>query len=53
MAKEQKLTYSFYVGGVQVEKLTPEQKQKIGERFGEALSQYYSRHIEEYKKLKF
>lgn len=51
MAKQQKLTYSFYVGGVKVDKLTPEQKQKIGERFGEAVSQYYSRHPEEYLKL--
>ena len=53
MAKQQKLTYSFYVGGVQVEKLTPEHKQKIGERLSEAMSLYYSQHPDEYLKLNF
>ena len=41
MAK--KLTYSYYVGGKQVDKLIPEQKEKIGQRFGEALNLFYSR----------
>lgn len=52
MAKRQKeLTFTLYVGGVKVEKLTPEQKQKMADRMGEALSLYYSRHIDEYQKL--
>lgn len=51
MAKQQKLTYTFYVGGVQVEKLTPEQTKRMAERMGEALSLYYSRHPDEYLKL--
>ena len=53
MAKQQKLTYSFYVGGVQVEKLTPEQTKRMAERIGETMSLYYSRHPEEYLKLNF
>lgn len=53
MAKQQKLTYTLYVGGVQVDKLTPEQKQKMGERLSEAMSLYYTQHPEEYLKLNF
>ena len=53
MAKQQKLTYTFYVGGVQVEKLTPEQTKRMAERIGETMSLYYSRHMDEYVKLKF
>jgi hypothetical protein len=43
--------YIFYVNGERVEKLTDEQKAIIGERFGQALSDYYSRHMDEYVKL--
>ena len=53
MAKQQKLTYSFYVGGVQVEKLTPEQTKRMAERIGENMSLYYSAHPDEYRKLNF
>jgi hypothetical protein len=53
MAKQQKLTYSFYVAGVQVEKLTPEQTKKMAQKIGEAMSLYYAQHPDEYKKLKF
>ena len=52
MQKQQKLTYSFYVGGVPVEKLTPEQTQRMAERIGDSLSLYYSAHPDEYRKLK-
>ncbi|MBO5047418.1 MAG: hypothetical protein J6D19_03300 [Clostridia bacterium] len=51
MKKTKTLTCTFYVGGKQVEKLTEEQKEKMAQRFGEALSKYYSLHPEEYKKL--
>jgi hypothetical protein len=53
MAKQQKLTYSYYVGGVQVEKLTPEQTKKMAQRIGETLSLYYANHMDEYVKLPF
>ena len=52
MAKQQKLTYTFYVGGVQVEKLTPEQTKRMAERIGETMSLYYSARPEEYKRFK-
>jgi len=52
MAKQQKLTYTFYVGGVQVEKLTPEQTKRMAERIGETMSTYYTLHPDEYKRFK-
>lgn len=52
MAKQQKLTYSFYVGGVQVEKLTPEQTKRMTERLSETMSLYYTAHPDEYKRFK-
>lgn len=51
MAKTQ-LTCTFYVGGKQVDKLTPEQLNRMSERLSKTMSEYYSRHPEEYKKLK-
>ena len=51
MAKAQ-LTCTFYIGGKQVDKLTPEQTKKMAERLSETLSLYYTRHPEEYLKLK-
>ena len=50
--KETTLTCTFFVGSRPVDKLTPEQLDKISERFGEALSLYYSNHINEYAKIK-
>ena len=50
MAKE--LTVTFFVGGERVDKLTEEHKERIAQRFGEALSSYYSRNIAEYARLK-
>lgn len=52
MAKQQKLTYSFYVGGQPVEKLTPEQTKSMADRLSETMSLYYSAHPEEYKRFK-
>ncbi len=50
--KEQTLTCTFFVGGEPVEKLTPEQLDKISERLGEVMSTYYTAHPEEYAKIK-
>lgn len=49
MAKQ--LTCTFYIGGKQVEKLTPEQLNRMSERLSKTMSEYYSRHPEEYKKV--
>lgn len=48
---EQKLTYTIYVGGERVDKLTPEQLDRMAERIGEAMSLYYSNHPDEYRKI--
>ena len=50
--KEQKLTCTFFVGGKQVDKLTPEHLDTMASRLGAAMSIYYTAHIEEYKQLK-
>ena len=50
--KEQKLTCTFFVGGKQVEKLSPEHLEKASQRLGEVMSLYYTAHPDEYKALK-
>lgn len=50
MAKQ--LTCTFYIGGKQVDKLTPEQTKKMTERLSSSMSLYYSVHPEEYKRIK-
>ena len=49
--KEKKLTCTFHIGGKQVEKLTPEQSERMAQQVGEVLSLYYTAHPEEYKKM--
>lgn len=49
--KEKKLTVTLYIGGQQVETLTPEQRDRIAERLSESMSLYYTAHPEEYQKL--
>ena len=51
MAKQ--LTCTFYIGGKQVDKLTPEYLDRMSERLSKAMSEYYSNHIDEYRKLNF
>lgn len=48
---KQKLTYSFFVGGKPVDKITPEQREKMARRIGEAMSIYYTAHPDEYQKI--
>ena len=45
------LTYTLYIGGKQVDKLTPEQLDRLAQRLSEAMSIYYTARPEEYKKL--
>lgn len=45
------LTYTIYVGGKQVDRLTPEQLDRMAEKIGEAMSIYYTAHPEEYRKI--
>ena len=50
--KTQKLTCTFFVNGVQVDKLTPEHLDKIAQRLGEVMSIYYTANTAEYQQLK-
>ena len=50
--RDTKLTVTLHIGGKQVETLTPEQRERIAQKFSESVSLYYSRHPEEFKKLK-
>ena len=50
-SEKKKLTYSFFVGGKPVDKLTPEQCEKMAQRIGEALSTYYTAHPDEYQRI--
>ena len=54
LAKDKKklLTATFYIGGKQIDKLTPEQNERIAERLGKVMSLYYSSHLDEYEKIK-
>lgn len=47
-----KLTCTFFVGGKPVDKLTPEQLDRMAEKLGAAMSRYYSNHLDEYAKIK-
>lgn len=46
------LTGTIYIGGKQVEELTEEQLEKMAQRLSEAMSIYYTAHLDEFKKIK-
>lgn len=50
--KEKPLTCTFFVGGKPIDRLTPEQLDRMAERLGEAMSTYYTAHPDEYRKIK-
>ena len=52
MANEKKLTYSFFIGEKPIEKITPEQAEKMAQRIGETMSNYYTTRPQEYQKIK-
>jgi hypothetical protein len=47
-----KLTVTLHIGNKQIEKLTPEQSERMAERLSESMSLYYTAHSEEYQKIK-
>lgn len=47
-----KITVSLHIGGVKVDKLTPEQAQKMADALSKGMSEYYTVHSEEFKKIK-
>ena len=50
--KKKELTVTLFVGGKQVDELTPEQKERMAQRLSKTMSSYYTAHIDEYKKIK-
>ena len=46
------LTVTFHIGDKQIDKLTEEQKEKMAQRLSEAMSIYYTSHLDEFKKIK-
>ena len=50
--KEQKLTCTFFVGGKQVDKLTPDMLEKMSQKVGEVMSLYYTANLQEYANIK-
>lgn len=49
--KKKELTVTFFMGGKQIDKLTPEQKERMLQRISKSMSIYYSAHIDEYERL--
>lgn len=49
---EKKLTVTLHIGGKQVDKLTPEQSERMAQRLSETMSLYYTAHPEEYREIK-
>lgn len=50
--KDTKLTVTLHIGGKQIDKLTPEQSERMAQRLSESMSLYYSNHLEEFQKIK-
>lgn len=50
MGRGKPLTVKLYVGGVEVKTLTEEQREYYANKMGEALSRYYERHPDQWKK---
>ena len=50
--KKNQLTFTFFVGGKQVDKLTSEQSEKLAQRMAKTMSRYYSNHLDEFLKIK-
>ena len=46
------LTVTLHIGGKQVDKLTPEQCEKMAQKLSETMSRYYTSHADEYQKIK-
>ena len=49
--KDTKLTVTLHIGGEQVERLTPEQSERMAQRLSEAMSVYYTAHPDEYQQI--
>ena len=53
LAKDKKgLTVTLFVGGKQIEELSPEQSERMAERLSKTMSSYYTANPSEYQRLK-
>ena len=50
--KDTKLTVTLHIGGKQVDKLTPDQSERMAQRLTETMSIYYTAHSEEFRNIK-
>ena len=46
------LTVTLHIGDKQIDKLTPEQCERMAQRLSKSMSLYYSNHLDEYQKIK-
>lgn len=56
LAKEEKrknkgLTVTLFIGDKQIDKLTPEQSERMAERLSKTMSRYYSTNTEEFEQI--
>ena len=49
--KKKELTVTLFVGGKQVDTLTPEQRERMAQRLSKTMSNFYTAHVDEYKKI--
>lgn len=49
--KNKELTVTLFIGDKQIDKLTPEQSERMAERLSQVMSRYYSSHIEEFGRI--
>lgn len=49
--KKKPLTVTYYVGDKQVDRLSPEQLEKISDRLSETMSRYYSQNPQQYANI--
>ena len=53
LAKDKKgLTVTLFIGGKQIDKLTPEQSERMAKRLSKTMSRYYSSNPSEYEQMK-
>ena len=50
--KSKELTVTLFIGDKQIDKLTPEQSERMAERLSQVMSRYYSLHTEEFAQIK-
>lgn len=50
--KGKPLTFTLHIGDKQIDTLPDDYLQRMSERLSETMSNYYSRHLDEYQRIK-